>query len=105
MATNAEIADKILGLQNLLLSKRRYNGQAKIVKSIERFLSLIKGVGIIENLPINGSKDKYLIIEGDSWKKAHDELNIGDNPDFVIMEECHFFTLLQNKLNNGHNRK
>lgn len=106
MGTNAEITDKILMLENLVLTlKNGRNGNAKYVESMNRLLSLLEGVGIIEDLPLNGSESRYFIIDGKSWQKAYEILEINEAPDYVLLEENQFFTLLQNQLNGAGRRE
>ena len=106
MVTNAEITEKILMLEHLVLTvKNGRNGNQKYVESMNKLLSLLEGVGIIEDLALNGSESSYFIIDGNSWQNACEILEINEAPNFVLLEENHFFTLLQNQLNGNGSRK
>ena len=100
MGTNAEITEKILMLEQLVLSLKNHgNGTLKHVEAMNRLLSLLDGVGIIEDLVLNGSDNSYFIIDGKSWQKACELLTVNEAPNYVLLEENHLFTLLQNQLN------
>ena len=99
MATDNEIMQRMIDIQNLIISKKTHNENSSSIKRFDRLLELIKGVGVIDKVRLNGSISRFLIIDGISWKRASDELLFTETPDFVMLDEGHFFELLQNQLN------
>jgi ParB-like chromosome segregation protein Spo0J len=96
---NGKIIQNILRLQDVIIMEQKKNGNSKYMKRFDKILDLIKGVGIIDKLVLNGSYGRYLVIDGKSWKGASEELKIKEVPDYVMWEENEFITLLQNQLN------
>jgi hypothetical protein len=85
----------VLALQDLLVSRKPGRGASRGLERLNRMMSNIKRVGCVEEIPLNGTKGTYLIIEGRSWEDACRNLGLDAAPTFVMWEETEFLSFLR----------
>ena len=98
MSRIGSIMKKILVIQRRLVSQKPKRGRCPGLERVNQLMSNIRGVGLIEEMKINGSEGRYLIIDGRSWQRACRGLKMSTAPSFIMWEESEFLSFLESDL-------
>ncbi|MFC1783646.1 hypothetical protein ACFL02_08690 [Planctomycetota bacterium] len=98
MSNAGNIVKNIKSLHNIIISQHKSRRNRSGIKWLNRFMSEIKGSGIIERADHNGKKGSYLLIDGNSWQNACRQLKRSAVPNFVMWEEGEFYSFLKSQL-------
>lgn len=70
------------------------------IEKLNRFVTDLKSVGLIEGISLNGRVGRYFLIEGQSWNKACCRLGETAEPSFIAWHENDFFDFLKSRFIN-----
>jgi len=77
--------------------QRKRNVNSKGIERLNKFVSNLKGIGLIEGVALNGRKGRYFLIDGHSWNNACRRLGGSAAPSFIAWEETDFFEFLKSQ--------
>ncbi len=86
----------IISLHNTIMSQQK-NLNPEGIEKLNRFVSDLKSVGLIEGMALNGKKGRYFLIDGRSWKNACRRLGESTEPSFIAWNETDFFDFLKSR--------
>ena len=98
MSNNGDVISKMKAIHNSLTLQEEADKRSAKVERLNRIMLGIKRVGMIENVRLNGSKGRYMIIDGASWQNVCRDLKREAAPSFVLWEEGEFLSFLQSNL-------
>ncbi len=96
MSNEKIVTQNITSLHNAILSQRN-NLNPEGIEKLNRFVSDLKSVGLIEGMALNGKKGRYFLIDGHSWKNACRRLGESAEPSFIAWNETDFFDFLKSR--------
>ncbi|TET34902.1 MAG: hypothetical protein E3J72_12260 [Planctomycetota bacterium] len=105
MSKKNPVMERVLALHNLLMSQKPKNGSSPGLERLNKLMSTIKRIGLIEKMMISGGNGRYLIIDGPSWENACRNLGVVKAPSFVMWEEMEFLSFLQSLITLPRNKK
>jgi len=101
MSDTNSIEHDFASLQELIISKHKYDHSTAGLKQLNTFMEDIKSRGIIDGIEVDGQKGKYLLFAGDSWLRACRHIKLFKAPQFVMWEESAFFEMLEKLVTAG----
>ena len=81
----------------MIMSQRRKHVNSEGIERLNKFVSDIKGVGLIEGMTLNGRKGRYFLIDGHSWENACRRLERPVAATFIAWDEADFFEFLKSQ--------
>jgi hypothetical protein len=97
MSDNRNVIQNIISLHNMIMLQRKKNINSEGIERLNRFVSDLKGVGLIEGMALNGRKGRYFLIDGHSWDNACLRLGRSVAPSCIAWEEADFFEFLKSQ--------
>ena len=97
MSNKKNVIQNIISLHNMIMLQRKKNLNSKGIERLNKFVSDLKGIGLIEGMALNGRKGRYFLIDGHSWKNACHRLGKTAAPSFIAWEEADFFEFLKSQ--------
>ena len=97
MSDKKNVIQNIVSLQNTILSQRKKHVNSEGIEKLNRFVSDLKSVGLIEGMALNGRKGRYFLIDGHSWQTACQRLGEPAEPNFIAWDETDFFEFLKSR--------
>ncbi|MHC4211973.1 MAG: hypothetical protein ACYSWP_01245 [Planctomycetota bacterium] len=97
MSENKNVIQNIISLHNIILSQSKRHINSEGIEQLNRFVSDLKSVGLIEGMALNGKKGRYFLIDGHSWEKACQRLGESAEPSFIAWDETAFFEFLKSQ--------
>jgi hypothetical protein len=95
MSEQKSVFEKIIALQNTLITQKRKDGSCPGLERLNKLLSNIKRIGFMENIQLDGTDGRYLIIDGISWQQVCKDLHVAPIASFVLWEERAFLGFLE----------
>ena len=97
MSDSKNVIQNIISLHNTILSHRKNHINSDGIEQLNKFVSDLKSVGLIEGMALNGRKGRYFLIDGPSWKNACQRLGESAEPSFIAWDETDFFEFLKSR--------
>lgn len=97
MSNSRNVIQNIISLHNIIISQREKHINSDGIKKLNRFVSDLKSVGLIEGMALNSRKGRYFLIDGHSWESACHGLGESVAPSFIAWEESEFFEFLKSR--------
>ena len=105
MFNKEKVMDKILSLDQLIVSQQKGSPNSSGLKRLHNVLENIKSVGMVEGPVLDHDDGRYFLIDGASWLQTCDELKHMITPNFIMWEETDFFEFLESLLMNSDKQK
>ena len=67
----------------MIMLQRKKHINSEGIERLNKFVSDLKGVGLIEGMALNGRKGRYFLIDGHSWENACQRLGRSVAPSFI----------------------
>jgi hypothetical protein len=97
MSNNRNVIQNIISLHNIIMLQSNKSINPEGIERLNKFVSDLKGVGLIEGMALNGRKGRYFLIDGQSWNNACRSLGRSAAPSFIAWEESDFFEFLKSQ--------
>ena len=97
MSNNRNVIQNIISLHNMIMLQRKKHINSEGIERLNKFVSDLKGVGLIEGMALNGRKGRYFLIDGHSWENACHRLGRSVAPSLIAWEEADFFEFLKSQ--------
>ena len=105
MYDKENIMQRILSLDQLIISQQKKNRNQTGLKRLQNLIDIIKGVGMVQGVGIDKENERYFLIDGASWQRACEELHQAITPNFIMWEESDFFLFLESLIQSSDKHK
>jgi hypothetical protein len=96
MSNKSVVLGKILSMDKIILSQEQKKHDSSALKKLNKAFELLRNIGLIEGIQMEGRDKRYFLIDGTTWRRACNELNQPSTPNFILWEEADFFTFIEN---------
>jgi len=95
MSSKSVVLEKILSMDKIIKSQNQKKHGLPALKKLNKAFELLKNIGLIEGIQMEGRDKRYFLIDGVSWKRACNELKQPSTPNYILWEEADFFTFIE----------
>ena len=95
MSNKSLVLEKILSMDKIILSQKQKYHDSSALKKLNKAFELLKNIGLIEGIQMEGEDKRYFLIDGATWRQACNELKQYSTPNYILWEEADFFTFIE----------